>query len=341
MKSWHLKGLGAGLHDGLELREREVPQPGRGEVLVRVHATSLNFREIAILQYGRYPLPVTPGAVALCDGAGEVVALGGGASRVRLGQRVVASIFPHWIDGPFGADRAAQLGGSLDGLLAEYAVLPEEALVAMPEHLSYAEAATLPCAAVTAWNALSGGAVPLRAGDDVLTLGSGGVSLFAVQLAKAAGARVIATTSSDDKAQRLRALGADEVLNYRAMPQWGAEVRRLTGGAGVQHVVEVGGGGTIPQSLQAAAIGGDVAFVGTVAGGASTIDANAVFLSGATLRAVAAGSRAMLERVARIVTQQRLKPVVARVFGFDDAPDALGWYAEARPFGKTVIEVNP
>jgi NADPH:quinone reductase-like Zn-dependent oxidoreductase len=340
MKRWHLKALGAGLVDGLVLQEGEVPQPGRREVLVRVHAASLNYREVAILQHGRYPLPVTPGAVALCDGAGEVVALGEGAGRVQPGQRVIASIFPHWIDGPFGADRAAQLGGSLDGMLAEYVVLPEEALVAVPAHLSYEEAATLPCAAVTAWNALAGGALPLQAGDAVLTLGSGGVSLFALQLAKAAGARVIATTSSDDKAERLRALGADEVLDYRRLPAWGAEVRRLTGGLGVQHVVEVGGGATIPQSLQAVRIGGDVGFVGSLAGGPSTIDANAVFLSGASLRAVAAGSRTMLERVAAIVAQHRLRPVVARVFGFDEAPAALGWYAEARPFGKTVIQLG-
>src|SRR5262245_40309814 len=148
MKSWHLRALGAGL-DGLDLREHGVPQPGRREVLVRIHACSLNRREIAILQQGRYPLPITPGAVALCDGAGEVAALGEGATRAQVGDRVIASIFPHWQDGPFAADRAAQLGGSLDGLLAEYAVLPEDALVTIPPHLSYEEAATLPCAGAT------------------------------------------------------------------------------------------------------------------------------------------------------------------------------------------------
>jgi NADPH:quinone reductase-like Zn-dependent oxidoreductase len=339
MKSWHLSALGAGL-DGLVLRHREIPQPGRREVLLRVHATSLNYREIAILKHGRYPLPVTAGAVALCDGAGEVVALGEGTSRAQVGDRAIASIFPHWMDGAFAADRAAQLGGSLDGLLAEYAVLPEEALVPIPEHLSYEEAATLPCAAVTAWNALSGGARTLQAGDDVLTLGSGGVSLFALQLAKAAGARVIATTSSDDKAERLRALGADEVVNYRRTPEWGREVRRLTGGLGVQHVVEVGGGATMPQSLHAVAAGGDVGFVGSLAGGPSAIDANALFLSGAALRTVAAGSRAQLASVVRSVALHKLRPVIARVFGFDEAPAALAWYADGQAFGKTVVKVN-
>lgn len=338
MKSWHLQGLGAGL-DGLELRERDVPSPGRGEVLVRVRACSLNFREIAILKYGRYPLPVTPGAVALCDGVGDVAALGDGCSRVVPGQRVVASIFPRWMDGPFGPERAPQLGGSLDGMLAEYVVLPEEALVAVPEHLSDEQAAALSCAAVTAWNALDGG-VPLRAGDDVLTLGSGSVSLFALQLAKAAGARVIATTSSPHKAERLRALGADEVIDYRATPEWAGEVRRLTGGQGVQHVIEVGGGATLAQSLQAVAMGGDVAFVGSVAGSGPALDANAVFLSGAALRAVAAGSRAQLERAIRIVGQHRIEPVVARVFGFDEAKAALAWYAAGQAFGKVVIKVS-
>jgi NADPH:quinone reductase-like Zn-dependent oxidoreductase len=338
MKSWHVDGLGVGL-DGLVLRQREIPQPGWHEVLVRVHATSLNYREILILKYGRYPLPITPGAVALCDGACEVVALGQDAHRVKVGERVIASIFPHWMDGPFGGGNAPQLGGSLDGLLTEYAVLPEEALVAIPEHLSYEEAATLPCAAVTAWNALTGGARPLQAGDDVLTLGSGSVSLFAIQLAKAAGARVIATTSNDEKAERLRALGADEVVNYRGIAQWGAEVRRLTGGLGVQHVVEVGGASTIPQSLKAVAIAGNVGFVGSVGGGPSMIDTSGVFGSGAVLRAVIAGSRAQLTSAVRTVALHWLRPAIARVFDFDEAPAALAWYAQSGAVGKTVIKV--
>jgi NADPH:quinone reductase-like Zn-dependent oxidoreductase len=341
MKSWHLQGLGAGL-DGLLLRDdRDLPRPGKREVLVRVHATSLNFREVSILKLGRYPLPVTPGAVALCDGAGEVVELGEGATRWQPGARVIASIFPHWMDGPFGPERAAQLGGSLDGMLAEYVVLPEDALVPAPSHLSYEEAACLPCAGATAWHALSGGLQPLRAGDDVLTLGSGGVSLFALQLAKAAGARVIATTSSDDKAGQLRELGADAVVNYRHTPEWGDEVRRLTGGRGAQHVVEVGGAGSFPQSLKAIAKGGNLAYVGFLAGDANTIDANAVFLSGAPLRPVAAGHRAHLAQVARIFEAHALRPPIARVFDFDEAARALAWYAEAQAFGKTVIRVNP
>ncbi len=340
MRSWHLSASGAGL-DGLVLRHRQIPKPGPREVLVRIHAASLNYREILILKYGRYPLPVTPGVVALCDGAGVVVGLGEGTTQVRTGDRVIASIFPRWLDGPFGGANTPQLGGSLDGLLTEYAVLPEESLVPIPAHLSYEEAATLPCAAVTAWNALTGGAQPLQAGDNVLTLGSGGVSLFALQLAKAAGARVIATTSSDEKAERLRILGADEVVNYRRRSEWGPEVRRLTDGHGVQHVVEVGGAPTMSQSLKAVAMGGEVGFVGSIGGGGSSnINAGEVFMSGATLRPVFAGSRAQLAQVARIVAAHHLMPVVARVFDFDEAQAALAWYDESRAVGKTVIKIS-
>jgi len=339
MKSWHMS-LGAGMA-GLLQKTREVPTPGPGEVLVRVHAVSLNQRELMILLQGRYPLPVKPEVVAAADGAGEVVALGAGAGRFKLGERVIASIFPHWLDGPFGVAQAAQLGGSLDGMLTEYAVLPETALVPVPAHLSYEEAATLPCAGVTAWNALTGGAAPLRAGDEVLTLGSGGVSLFALQLARAAGARVIATTSSDDKAERLRALGADAVLNYRRTPEWAAEVRRLTQGAGVHRVVEIGGGATLAQSLKAVTFSGEVAFIGTAAGGASTLDANAIFAAGATLRVIAAGSTAQLAQMARAVEVNRIRPVIDRVFEFQDVPQAFAHHAQGERFGKVVIRVAP
>jgi NADPH:quinone reductase-like Zn-dependent oxidoreductase len=336
MKSYHM-GLGAGL-DGLVLKNHDVPTPGPSEALLRVHAVSLNFRELSILLRGRYPLPVKPDVVAAADGAGEVVAVGAGVSRTRVGDRVIASIFPQWMDGPFGVAQAAQLGGSLDGMLTEYTVLPEAALVSIPAHLSYDEAATLPCAGVTAWNALTGGGVPLQAGDEVLTMGSGGVSLFALQLAKASGARVIATTSSDDKAERLRELGADEAVNYQRTPEWGAEVRRLTQGAGVRHVVEMGGGSTLAQSLKAVGFSGEVAFVGTAAGGETLLDANALFASGATLRVIAAGHRAHLAQMARALSQNRISPVIDRVFEFGETPQAFA-YARQQSFGKVVIRV--
>ena len=333
MRAVHFS-MGAGL-DGLAVREHEAPRPGAREVLLRVHATSLNYRELAILKHGRYPLPVKPDVIGLCDGACEVVELGAGASQVAVGDRVIASIFPRWQDGPFRREVAAQLGGSLDGMLAEFVVLPEDALVPIPPHLSWEEAAALPCAAVTAWNALAGAASP-RPGDDVLVQGSGGVSLFALQFAKAFGARVIATTSDAAKAERLRALGADEVLDYRRRPDWPAEVRRLTQGAGVQRVVEVGGG--LANAYASVALGGEIALVGTLAG-ATQLDAGVAFASGAALRPIAAGSRAQLAAAVRAIAAHRLRPVVARVFGFDEAAAALAWYDGGQAFGKVVIRL--
>lgn len=334
MKAVHLS-MGAGL-DGLVVREHAVPRPGPREVLLRVHATALNFREIGILKHGRYPLPVKPDVIALCDGAGEVVELGAGTTQVCAGERVIASIFPYWQDGPFSRQRAQQLGGSLDGMLAEYVVLPEDALVAIPPHLSYEEAAALPCAAVTAWNALAGTLAP-RPGEDVLVQGSGGVSLFALQFAKAFGARVIATTAGDAKADRLRALGADEVVDYRRA-DWPARVRELTGGAGARHVIEIGGG--LASSYAAVAHGGEIALVGLLANAPQGVDAGVAFASGASLRPIAAGSRAQLAAAVRAMASQRLRPVIARVFGFDEAARALAWYDSGQAFGKVVVRVG-
>src|SRR4051812_17921581 len=207
MRSWRATS-GGGI-DGLALCEEATPVPGYGEVLVAVRAVSLSFRELLVLR-GTYVLPVKPNVVPVSDGAGEVVALGPGVRQARVGDPVTAGLFPSWLDGPFGPEHLPQLGGSLDGMLAELVVLPQSALVPIPRHLSFAEAATLPCAGVTAWNALSG----VRAGDTVVTLGTGGVSLFAAQFAKLLGARVIATTSSEAKAERLRALAVDDVVDY-------------------------------------------------------------------------------------------------------------------------------
>lgn len=336
MRSHHL-AMGAGL-EGLTLREHPDPRPGARQVLVRVRAVSLNARELMILMQGRYPLPVKPDVIAACDGAGEVAAVGEGVTRTSVGDRVMASIFPRWQDGPFRPEVADQLGGSLDGMLTELAVLDEDALVPVPEHLSFEEAATLPCAGVTAWNALTG-ARPLQSGETVLTQGSGGVSLFAIQLARAAGARVIATTSSPEKAARLRDLGAHEVVDYRAVPDWHAEVRRLTGGRGVEHVVEVGGPGTLERSFQAVAVGGEVAWVGWLAGGSAAVDLTAFARSVGTLRRIAVGSRAQFLAMSRAIAVHRLRPVIERVFPFDRAPAAFAHYAAGGGVGKVVITV--
>ncbi|WP_242342908.1 zinc-dependent alcohol dehydrogenase family protein [Anaeromyxobacter terrae] len=338
MRSYHAN-LGAGL-EGLTLKDGPEPKVRPEEVLVRVRAASLNYRELMIMIGGRYPLPVKPDVIVASDGAGEIVAVGEAVTRARVGDRIVASMFPRWMDGPFTLEHAAQLGGSLDGMMTELKALREDAIVPIPEHLSFEEAATLPCAAVTAWNALTGGR-PLRAGESVLTLGSGGVSLFALQFAKMFGSYVIATTSTEEKAAKLKALGVDHVIDYRASPDWPAEVREATGGRGVDHVVEVGGPATLEQSLRATAVGGEIAWVGSLAQGAPPVDVTALFNAAASLRSIAAGSRAQLVAVTRAIAVHRARPILDRVFAFEEVPAAFSYYVAGRAFGKVVIRVCP
>src|SRR6516165_2056454 len=269
------------------------------------------------------------------DGAGEVVALGPDVTRVRIGDRVAAAMFPRWIDGPIAWEYAPQIGGSLDGMMTEYIALSEDALVRLPEHLSFEEGATLPCAAVTAWNSLTG-ARRLQAGDTVLTLGSGSVSLFALQLARLFGARVIASTSSEAKAERLRTLGADAVVNYRTTPDWHSAVRQLTGGRGVDQVIEVSGS-TLEQSIRATRLAGLINFVGRRGGGSMTLDGVMLYSSVATVRVVFAGSRGQFEAMNRAIAVAGMRPVIDRVFSFDEVPSAFRYFETAQPFGKVVI----
>ena len=330
MRSYHIQ-YGGGV-ESLRLREHPVPTPGVGEVLVRVRANSLSARELNILR-GRYPLPVADDIIAASDGAGEVVAVGTGVDRVRVGDRVMGVVFQRWFDGRFDLAHADQLGGSLDGLLTEFAVLDQEGVVPIPGHLTFEEAATLPCVAVTAWNALVGGQ-GLVPGEHVLTLGSGGVSLFALQFAKLLGARVIARAGSDEKAARLLELGADAVINHTLMPDWAKEVRALTDGRGVDHVVDVAG--TLNESLQATATGGEVAFVGSL-GGADPIDPRLLFTSSVTLRPIALGHRAHFRAMNEAIAAAGLHPVIDRVFPFDQTPEAFRYYLGGGGFGKVVI----
>ncbi|MFC6160024.1 zinc-dependent alcohol dehydrogenase family protein [Kribbella jiaozuonensis] len=330
MKSYHIQ-YGGGL-ESLRLREHPVPEPGPTEVLIRIRANSLSARELNILR-GRYPLPVADDIIAASDGAGEVVAVGAEVDRFQVGDRVMGVVFPRWFDGRFDLARADQLGGSLDGLLTEYAVLDQDGVLPIPGDLTFEEAATLPCVAVTAWNALVGGQ-GLVPGESVLTLGSGGVSLFALQLAKLLGARVIATAGSDEKAARLTELGADAVINHRDTPDWSKQVRELTDGRGVDHVVDVAG--TLNESLRATATGGEIAFVGSL-GGADPVDARLLFTSSVTLRPIALGHRAHFEAMNKAIAASGLRPVIDRVFPFEETPAAFQYYVDGGGFGKIVI----
>ncbi|MGI4811893.1 MAG: zinc-dependent alcohol dehydrogenase family protein [Janthinobacterium lividum] len=321
--------------DQLTLHDEPTPQPQRGEVLVRIRATSLNYRDIAMV-HGSYAVQ-QPGVVPLSDAAGEIAGIGEGVTRFKPGDRVISIFHPRWAGGNPHATMSAEVYGlDHDGWLAEYKVVSQEALVAAPPALSFEEAATLPCAALTAWTALQG-FKPIKPGDTVLTQGTGGVSVFAVQLAKMLGARVIATTSSADKAAKLRALGADEVINYVETPNWGEAVRQLTDGQGVQRVVEVGGPGTLQQSFRAIANRGEIALIGFLASEPSSIDFNTLFRSGAVVFRVFVGDRSGLEDLGRAITASALKPVVDKVFPFDQAVDAWHYFDQRKFFGKVVI----
>lgn len=336
MKAYRLTP-GAGL-SGLERIDLPTPQPGPHEVVVRMHAAALNYRDLMFAR-GNYLNRGWEPLVPLGDGAGEVVATGAAVTRFRPGDRVIHSYFPGWIDGePDPAKTAGSFGTHFHGTLAGAFVVPEQALVAMPAHLDFAEAATLSCAGTTAWNALfaAGG---LQPGASVLLLGTGGVSILALQIAKAAGLRTVLTSSSDDKLARARALGADATINYRTTPDWQHEVLRLTGGRGVDLTLEVGGEGTFARSLAATRLGGTVALIGGVSGFGETTIAPLALIGGAKrIAGILVGSRAMLEALARFVEVNRIRPVVDRVFAFDAAAEAYAHLEAGRHFGKVVVQ---
>ena len=325
--------------DDLRLRDEDDPRPQRGELLVRVHAVSLNYRDIALAR-DRYPRPHRKGLVPVSDAAGEVVEVGAGADSFKVGDRVMGSFFRRWFGGRPSADLIKeQYGSEIDGWLLERKAVSQEAVVLAPATLTYEEASTLPCAGLTAWDALTG-TVPIRAGHTVLTQGTGGVSIFALQLAKAVGASVIATTSSAAKADRLRSLGADGIVNYKEEPHWGERVRSLAGGLGVDRVVEVGGPGTIGESLQAVAYGGEIASIGFLTTDNPGIDFFKLKRSGATFRNIAVGSREGLQELARAIAMVGIKPMIDRVFDFDAAKEAFAYLESGSHFGKVVIRCS-
>jgi NADPH:quinone reductase-like Zn-dependent oxidoreductase len=319
----------------ITLESAAVPAPGEREVLVRVHAVSLNRRDVYLVM-GQYPMPPRPSLVPLSDGAGEVAAVGHGVTRFRVGDRVAAIFFQRWLKGrPEAATMGSALGGQLDGMLSQFVCLAEDGLVAAPAGYSFAEAATLPCAAVTAWNGLVTRG-HLQAGDYVLLLGTGGVAIFGLQFAVAAGARPIVTSASDAKLARAKALGATATVNYAMTPEWVDAVRAASGG-GVQQVLEVGGVGTLPKSLASLAPGGHVALIGGLAGFGGEIPASTLLRNNATASGIYVGSREHFEAMNRFIERHRIRPVIDRVFSLDSVAAAYEHVEQGRHFGKVVI----
>lgn len=321
-------------------REIRTPEVGAGEVLINVKATSLNYRDLMIAK-GSYRTPTAAELIPLSDGAGEVVAVGAGVTKWAEGDRVAGSFFTHWKAGPFRAEYPnAALGGTASGMLAEYVVLPAEGVVRIPSHLSFEEAATLPCAGLTAWNALMESGPKLVPGSTILTLGTGGVSIFALQFAKAAGFQVLSTTSSETKGERLRTLGAHEVINYRTHPEWEKEITELTGGLGVDHVIEVGGAGTLAKSMMAVRYGGAISLIGVLTGADGQINPLPVLSKNIRLQGIYVGSTAMFESMNAAVESLKIHPVIEKVYEFDDAPNALKDLESAQHVGKLVVRVS-
>ncbi len=323
--------------DELHLAEQPLAAPGPGEVRIRVMACSINYRDQLIARGAYFGGPLTAAGTPLSDGAGVIDAVGEGVTSLQPGDRVQGTFFQDWLSGPPTPLMGDALGAPpAAGMLADTVILPERGVVPMARSLSFAEAATLPCAGVTAWNALFCGIRPLQSGASVLLIGTGGVSVLALQLAKAAGARVIATSSSDAKLERMVALGADMTINYRAEPEWGRKAAELAGGGGVDHVVEVGGPGTLAQSMQAVGFGGEIALIGvlSMAGDTSPMP---MMVKGASLRGIFVGSAEMARDLNAFVGQHGIKPAIGKVFAFEEAPAAYAWQASPDLFGKVVI----
>ena len=335
MKSYEIQAFG---FESLQLVDQPEPKPGPGQVLLKMRAWSLNYRDLMVLK-GQYNPKLKMPAVPLSDGVGEVVQIGQGVARVKVGDRVAAAFMPKWISGEIheAAARSALGGGGPAGMLAEYVAISEEGVVTVPEHLSDEQGAALPCAAVTAWHAL----VPeghVKSGDSVLVLGTGGVSIFALQFARLHGARVIVTSSSDEKLAKARELGAAEGINYKTTPAWDKRVLELTGGAGVNFVVEVGGAGTLGQSMKAVKPGGQISLIGVLSGGGQ-VNPMPILMKNIRVQGIFVGTREMFEAMNRAITLHQLQPVVDRVFPFAEAVEAYRYMESAAHFGKIAIRI--
>jgi len=336
MKFWQISAFGI---DKLQLSGAPEPAPGPGEILVKVHAVSLNYRDLMMV-LGRYNPKMALPRIPVSDGAGEVAAVGEGVTKVKVGQRVAGIFMQNWLEGPADAQKQrGALGGDIDGMLAEYVVLHENGVVPVPDHLSWEEAATLPCAAVTAWSAVVH-AGKIKAGDTVVIQGTGGVSIFALQFAKALGARVLGTSSSDEKLERARKLGLDAGVNYKQKPDWASWILAQTNGEGADLVVEVGGSGTFASSLKAVRIGGTVAQIGVLSQSSEPLNIAPILHKQVHVHGIYVGSRADFLEMNRAIVQNRLKPVVDEEFAFNQAPKALQRMESGAHFGKIVIRTQ-
>lgn len=337
MKAYQLQRFGI---DNLTMTDTEIPQPGPAEVLVRFHAASLNYRDLMIVK-GTYNPRMKLPAVPFSDGAGEVAAIGEAVTKWKVGDRVCPIFMQGWHEGGISAEKSkTALGGGADwnGVLREYGAFSEQSLVRIPEPLSYEEAATLPCAAVTAWNALVVSGC-LKAGERVLTLGTGGVSIFAVQFATMLGAEVIATSSSYEKLGKVRELGAGETVNYKEREDWDKAVLELTSKLGVDHVVEVGGSGTMARSVNAVRSGGHISVIGVLASGGE-FNPTSLLMKAVKMQGVYVGSRSMFEDMNRAIEINGLHPVIDKQFSFSEVREALTYMETGSHFGKIVIDYN-
>jgi NADPH:quinone reductase-like Zn-dependent oxidoreductase len=337
MRVYQLPKGGAGI-DALVKVERPDPKPAYRQVMMKVKACSLNFRDLGIVR-GTYRMPVRENLIPLSDGAGEVIEVGPGVTRVKVGDRVAGCFFQRWVGGDAPADvHTSALGGGIDGMLAEYAVLEEDGVVKIPAHLSLEEGATLPCAGVTVWNAMTEHA-KLIAGQTVLLQGTGGVSIFGLQFARTMGTQAIITSSSDDKLVRAKALGANHGINYKTTPDWEKAALGLTGGRGVDHVVEVGGAATLARSFGAIRVGGKITMIGGLSGPATELNPGLIFARRANVQGISVGSMQMFEAMSRAIGASGIKPVIDKVFPFDEAQAAYRHMASGAHFGKIVIRV--
>ena len=322
--------------ENLKLAEEDHPQPKPGELLVRIRASSLNFHDDMVV-LGK--IPCADGRIPMTDGAGEVLSVGEDVSEFKAGDNVVGTFWPYWLGGEMTPATKRDIpGDSIDGYARDYVCMPAHAFTKAPAGYSHAEAATLPCAGVTAWRGLVV-CGQVKPGDTVLILGTGGVSLFALQFAKAAGARVIATSSSDEKLEKLKRLGADNVINYKAVPDWGQKAKDLTDGRGVDHVIEVGGPGTLMQSITACRMGGHIALIGVLTGFAGELVIPAMFSNQIRTSGILIGSRADQENMIRAITTNRLKPVIDRSFPLQEIVAAFKYYESQKHFGKVCLEL--